>query len=537
MLRLSPDFQDCEIVADGFRNAYAFDFNSAGDLFTFDSDNERCVSLPWYEPTRCYHVVAGGHYGWQNPQHAVTWRMPPYFLDVVAPVATLGRGSPTGVVCYRHTQFPPKYRDGLFLCDWTFGRVYFLPLEPRGSSYVARPEVFLQSVGDNGFAPTAAAVHPATGDLYVSIGGRGTRGAVYRIRYPKGLPGLKAADAARFQPMPRSLEWHPDAQGAWLQQATGPDLRQRRCALDLIHRHQSRFTSEQIRQAIRANWGQADCGLRQATATLLAALDAKEQPRSGRPKGDPFAEITHGLSRPSFDALALLTDRSLAPEARLEAVRVAQLTLGGLMARKAKGTVWEGYSRRCDDIAMSAEGRTILRAAFPSGHVDLDRELSRTLALIEDDDAATLNKIAGRLTADSDPIEDIHYLIVLAQLRARARSDHSDDGNRTPGPRCQAQPTSSEPRHELAVAHRRAARRVGPQGCRPQRDAACPRRFRPARSRPVYALLRLRSPPRRRDPAKQERKRRRFRLERRTRCLAGQSAAGADRAGAAAVVG
>ena len=125
VLRFPPDFRGCEIVADGFRNAYAFDFNSAGDLFTFDSDNERCVSLPWYEPTRCYHVLSGGHYGWQNPQHADSWRMPPYFLDVVAPVATLGRGSPTGVVCYRHSQFPAKYRDGLFLCDWTFGRIYF----------------------------------------------------------------------------------------------------------------------------------------------------------------------------------------------------------------------------------------------------------------------------------------------------------------------------------------------------------------------------------------------------------------------------
>ena len=49
MLRFPPDFKGCEIVADGFRNAYGFDFNSDGEWFTFDSDNERCVSLPWYE--------------------------------------------------------------------------------------------------------------------------------------------------------------------------------------------------------------------------------------------------------------------------------------------------------------------------------------------------------------------------------------------------------------------------------------------------------------------------------------------------------
>ena len=174
MLRFSPDFKSTEIVAHGFRNAYDMDFNTDGELFTFDSDNERCVSLPWYEPTRLYHVIPGGHYGWQSPQRCETWRMPPYFADVVAPVATLGRGSPTGVACYRHRQFPEKYRGGLFLADWTFGRIYFVPLERDGSSYTGKPRVFLQSVGDNGFAPTALAVNPKTGELFVSIGGRGS---------------------------------------------------------------------------------------------------------------------------------------------------------------------------------------------------------------------------------------------------------------------------------------------------------------------------------------------------------------------------
>ncbi len=406
VLRLTPDFKNCEIVADGFRNAYAFDFNSAGDLFTFDSDNERCVSLPWYEPTRCYHVVNGGHYGWQNPQHAQTWRLPPYFVDVVAPVATLGRGSPTGVVCYRHTQFPAKYRDGLFLCDWTFGRISFLPLEHRGSSYTARPEVFLQATGDNGFAPTAAAVHPLTGDLYVSIGGRGTRGAIYRIRYTKGQ-ARREETAALTRPV-RQVE------SQWIRQATSSDLHERRRALDWIRRHRARFTNEQLERVIHANSTQADRGLRQATAALLGSVNDTIE----RPKNDPLAEITWGLSRPSFAVAHLLTDKRITAAVRLEAVRVVQLAMGDLMAAKEKGTVWEGYSRRRDDIAVSADVRTALRTAFPSGHVDLDRELSRTLAVIEDDDAATFAKIAERLTADADPVEDIHYLIVLARLRA-----------------------------------------------------------------------------------------------------------------------
>src|SRR5205807_2356646 len=172
VLRFSPDLKQSEIVADGFRNAYSFDFNSDGELFTFDSDNERCVSLPWYEPTRFYHVLPGGHHGWRAPQLSQFWRLPPYFIDVSPPVATLGRGSPTGVACYPHAQFPKEYRGGFFLADWTFGRIYYADLKDK--DYRCRPAVFLASVGDNGFAPTAALVHPQTGDLFVTTGGRGT---------------------------------------------------------------------------------------------------------------------------------------------------------------------------------------------------------------------------------------------------------------------------------------------------------------------------------------------------------------------------
>src|SRR5262245_663941 len=135
VLRFTPDLKSSEIVADGFRNPYGMDFDLDGEPFTYDSDNERCVSLPWYEHTRFYHVIPGAHHGWQAPQRAQTWRMPPYFPDVTAPVVYLDRGSPTGVVCYRHTQFPAPYRGGMFALDWTFGRIYFLPLKRPGSTY------------------------------------------------------------------------------------------------------------------------------------------------------------------------------------------------------------------------------------------------------------------------------------------------------------------------------------------------------------------------------------------------------------------
>ncbi len=418
VLRFAPDFRGCEIVADGFRNAYAMDFNAAGDLFTYDSDNERCVSLPWYEPTRLYHIVAGGHYGWQNPQRAQTWRFPPYFLDVVAPVATLGRGSPTGVVCYRHTQFPEHYRGGLFLCDWTFGRIYFVTLKPFGSSYRGEVEVFLQAVGDNGFAPTAAAVDPITGDLYVSIGGRGTRGAVYRIRYPAGLKDVRAEEVAKWQPKTGSLEWQPEATTDLLHRATGPDLHERLRAMVKIRRHLKHFDVKQIEKVLCANAGQEDRSLRQTAAAILRDLEENEQLRVAGQLLGPYEKTTLSLARPTTDIAHLLTDAHVPVDCRLDAARLVQRALGDVMAKKATGTVWEGYTLRVAGRPVPAQARSALRTAFPSGHPDLDRELSRTLALIEDDDPVVLSKVADRLTQNSDPIEDLHYLIVLARLRA-----------------------------------------------------------------------------------------------------------------------
>jgi putative heme-binding domain-containing protein len=373
------------------------------------------VSLPWYEPTRCYHVVPGGHHGWLSPQRADTWRLPPYFFDVVPPVATLGRGSPTGVVCYKHTQFPPRYRGGLFLLDWTFGQIHFLPLKRSGSSYTGTPEVFLRASGDNGFAPTAAVVHPLCGDLYVSIGGRGTRGAVYRIRYPAGLPGVRPAEVAKLQPAP-SLAWHAGDQEELLRRAAGPDLFLRRRALDAIRRHRAHFSTAQLERAVRANAGQADRLLRQAAARLLGDLDAKEQDRIIGLLKSPLEQTTAALARPNAGVARLLAEHGLAVAVRLDAVRLLQRCLGGLGARSARGTVWEGYTRRQAKPDLPDRTLAEVRAAFPSGDVNLDRELARTLALVEDEDAATLRKTAGFLTPRSHPSEDVHYLIVLARL-------------------------------------------------------------------------------------------------------------------------
>ena len=104
---------------------------------------------------------------------------------------------------------------------------------------------------------------------------------------------------------------------------------------------------------------------------------------------------------------------------RLAAVRLVQLALGDIAAPPCQGMVWEGYSpRRKLDAKTAGKAAAALRPAFPAGDADLDRELSRTLAILEDGDAGTVRKVAARLTDNSDPLEDIHYLVVLSRLRA-----------------------------------------------------------------------------------------------------------------------
>ena len=431
VLRFTPDLKKSEIVADGFRNAYDMDFNPDGELFTFDSDNERCVSLPWYESTRFYHVIPGGHYGWQAPQHAQWWRFPPYFCDVVAPVAAMGRGSPTGVVCYRQAQFPEHYRGGLFLLDWTFGRVYFVSLQRSGATYRCRKEIFLEAVGDNGFAPTAVVVHPVTGDLYVSIGGRGTRGAVYRIRYPEGLRTMDLAAATKLQIQGQPSTWQPDRARELSKKAIDSDALERLRALVEIRRYRPQFPGEEIKAAVLANWDHPDRYVRKAAADLLESLDARERRLLAGREQNPLQQTTYGLASWQAEprevlalATRLLAQKDAAPEVLLASVRLIQLALGGLMSPEAKGTVWEGYSPRQKLLpppAIDARSFTtvvaVLRDHFPTGDAALDREIARTLAMVEDDDPVLLAKLAARLTPSSNPIDDIHYLIVLARLR------------------------------------------------------------------------------------------------------------------------
>lgn len=184
-MRFSPEGRPLSVYADGFRNPYDLDFDAAGHVLTVDSDGERDHHLPWYAPTRLFDVAAGMQHGWLEQGWTRGWNRPQSFFDNVERMVEIGRGSPTGIAVYRHHQFPKQYQGGVFAACWTLGRVYYFPLRSVGATCASELEIFMQTTGDVGFAPCDLAVGPQ-GDLFVAIGGRRTRGSVFRVRAVQG---------------------------------------------------------------------------------------------------------------------------------------------------------------------------------------------------------------------------------------------------------------------------------------------------------------------------------------------------------------
>jgi putative heme-binding domain-containing protein len=192
ILRGDPEGKHWELVAAGMRNTYDFDFNPDGEMFGFDSDMEWDWGMPWYRPTRIYHLVSGGDYGFREG----TAKYPRYYPDILPPTYDIGIGSPTGVKFGTNAKFPAKYQKALFAMDWSYGRIFAVHLEPSGASYSATVETFIRgkplNVTDLQFGQDGA--------MYFATGGRGTQSGLYRVTYTGNLdttPATKSSTAGK----------------------------------------------------------------------------------------------------------------------------------------------------------------------------------------------------------------------------------------------------------------------------------------------------------------------------------------------------
>src|SRR5699024_8385252 len=173
--RISPDASKWEIISIGYRNIYDAAVNQQGELFTYDSDMEWDMGMPWYRPTRLIHVVSGSDYGWRSG----SGKWPTYYEDSLPPVLNVGPGSPTGLLFGTGADFPVRYQRALFGLDWTFGTIYAFHLTPDGSSYNATAEEFLSGSS----LPLTDAVIGDDGAMYFITGGRDKESKLYRVIY------------------------------------------------------------------------------------------------------------------------------------------------------------------------------------------------------------------------------------------------------------------------------------------------------------------------------------------------------------------
>ena len=183
--RISPDGSDWKMMASGFRNSVDIALNREGELFTYDSDMEFDIGVPWYRPTRINHVTSGAEFGWRA--NSGVWL--DYFADSLGSVLDIGPGSPTAISFGHHSKFPAEFQDKLFVCDWTFGTIFTVEMQESGSTYTGTKAEFLHGSPLN----IAAMRFGPDGAMYFVTGGRTTASRLYRIRHS----GPKTAGAPR----------------------------------------------------------------------------------------------------------------------------------------------------------------------------------------------------------------------------------------------------------------------------------------------------------------------------------------------------
>jgi putative heme-binding domain-containing protein len=312
--KTDPDGKRWELISTGYRNEFDAAFNRAGELFTYDADMEWDMNTPWYRPTRVCLAASGSEFGWRNG--AGKW--PPYYPDSLPAIYNVGPGSPTGMCFGYGAKFPAKYQEALFMCDWSYGKLYALHLTPEGSAYKGELEDFASG---SPLQLTDVVVNPKDGALYFTIGGRKTQSGLYRIAYvgkESTAPATADSRGAEARALRHSLEafhGHPDPKAvdaAW--PFLGHEDRYIRFAARVAIEHQDPKTWQSRALA------EKDPG--KALGALLALVRATGQDPFHHPRkaGDPVPGAE--LKGPILEALGRLDWNKLTNGQRLDLLRV-----------------------------------------------------------------------------------------------------------------------------------------------------------------------------------------------------------------------
>ncbi|MFT4588797.1 MAG: putative heme-binding domain-containing protein [Candidatus Binatia bacterium] len=395
VIRTDKDGRNWELVSKGLRNPYGIDFNADGEMFTYDADAEFDMGSPWYRPTHVRHLVQGADYGWRR----VTGKWPPYFCDHADnPPTTLviGKGSPTSVKFGTKSGFPDRYKNSLFVMDWTYGRIFAVHMTPRGASYAAKAEPFLRgrpaNVTDLDFGPDGA--------MYFVTGGRGTQSGLYRVTWA-------GSDQQPVRPGKHAIA---------------------RARQSMLSRGERRIIETGSRDPSSSSLGiddvfTQDPWLRAPHRRTFDAISFSDMRRDEHIFRLLFqSQLPGGLNENGF----FLLDSSL--ETQLSAARnwpaqelpwVANALNGLHLHRFPPGPtletlrIYEIVLLRMPELAPNLKSMISakLLALFPSRHADVNRELAKLLIQLEAADAVP--RTMKLMEAATEQRERFHYLFLL----------------------------------------------------------------------------------------------------------------------------
>jgi putative heme-binding domain-containing protein len=374
--KTDSDGKSWQLISMGYRNAYDAAFNRAGDLFVYDADMEWDMNLPWYRPTRLCHAVPGSEFGWRGG----TGKMYEYHPDNLPPVVNVGPGSPTGVVFGYGARFPAKYQEALFLCDWSYGKLYACHLEPKGSTYNGVLEEFLTG---SPLPLTDIVISPKDGAMYFTIGGRSTMSGLYRVSYT-GTESTTPSEAKSVPPL----------QGA--------------------RRKLESYYGKQNPQAVDVAWpylSSDDRFLRYAARTVLEFQDRATWRDKALAETNPIA-LTHALI-----GLARVGDKTLQPK-MLEALERVDWSM---LTSPQKIDYLRAYQltfKRLGEPDLSWKDRAGKRldAFYPSKVREVNAELSKLISYLEPADGVT--KTMALLAKAPSQEEQIEYALGLRTVKS-----------------------------------------------------------------------------------------------------------------------
>ena len=407
--KVDPTGKEWEVISVGFRNQYDLAFNADGEMFTYDSDMEWDMGMPWYRPTRVLHATSGSEFGWRSG----TGKWPAYYEDSLPALLNIGPGSPTGVTFGYGAKFPAKYQKALFLLDWTYGTIYTCQLTPEGASYSGQKEEFLSGMP----LPVTAAVVGVDGALYFTVGGRKTQSALYRVTYTGDL----STEPVQYQ------------------EQAGADLRTLRHKLEAMH-----GSSGGDLDFIFANLGHSDRFIRYAARIALEFQPIDSWRQRALSETDTRAAIT------ALMALARQGEPS-DTEAALQSLDRIDLTALSASDQLALLRAYSLVFTRLGDPREATRQRLIAKwdALYPSSYPSssgadhFNRELvqllvrlrapsviEKTLTLMESfaaepavewTDLVSRNAHYGsavkKMIADMPPLRLIHYIFVLRNVK------------------------------------------------------------------------------------------------------------------------